>query len=147
MQTKKSIIALVFTVFLIFSCTQEDEIMSAEPSTIEFQQQRQIKKDVVSKFQYSIPSITPCGYGFKVDILFFGVPPVSTFEYQIVNGLGVVVDSGFVGDGQNTNWVLNPCQAYTFKYWAFGYGSPGAGDPPTTVLTATSDGCGGMFLC
>lgn len=145
MNTKKHLVITVIMLSIFFSCSQE-EVLVAPQQNIEIKS-KALQKGPTSKFQYSIPTITPCGYGFSVDIQFFGVPAVPTFEYQIVNGLGVVVDFGFVGDGQNTNWVLNPCESYTFKYWAFGYGSPAGGNPPTTVLTATSDGCGGVFVC
>jgi hypothetical protein len=144
MQTKTQIIAAVCTIFLLLSCSQQEEIVAPQPVKLK---QRAIQKNPISKFQYSIPTITPCGYGFKVNIQFFGNPSVPTFEYQIEDANNLVVDTGFVGDGMNTNWVLNPCQVYTFKYWAYGYGSPGAGDPPTTVITATSDGCGNVFIC
>lgn len=145
MYTKKHVVITVLMLSIFFSCSQ-DEVLVAPQQKTEIKA-KALQKGPTSKFQYSIPTITPCGYGFRVDIQFFGVPAVPTFEYQIENGLGVVVDAGFVGDGQNTNWVLNPCQSYTFKYWAFGYGSPAGGNPPTTVLTATSDGCGGVFVC
>ena len=143
MKTKSKFFIVLFLT-LFFSCSQEEII---EPQPIIEANEIPLKKSPTSKFQYSIPTITPCGYGFKVDIQFFGIPSVPTFEYRILDASNQVVDFGFIGDGMNTDWVLNPCQSYTFEYWAFGYGSPAAGDPPTTVITAISDGCGGLFVC
>ena len=53
-----------------------------------------------------------------------------------------VVDAGAISNGDNTDWVLDPCTSYDFEFWG-NEGCPGC----STIQTLTSDGCNGTFTC
>ncbi|MBL4708073.1 MAG: hypothetical protein JKY48_06500 [Flavobacteriales bacterium] len=150
MKRKLVLAAIITTAIFLSSCSKEDEtVMQKNGITTEHQDsQDKHKRTASSQRQLSSPYLgipSPCGYGFNL-----GLNPPNTgtpiqFPYEVwLNGQ--IQFSGTLVEGQNTDWNLNPltpCTNYVFKFWGYGFqvGSP------TNVVTVTSDGCGGNFVC
>lgn len=139
----KTVIVWVCLLGIMVSCTQEEDltpvtIKKEEPKVPVLHSKSYVKYPTIGVY-----SVTPCGYGFKVQFYYLGTGGMAigvTKPYEIYNASGVLVDSGNVTHNGNTNWVLNPCEVYTVKIDA----GPFTG---IVTYTVTSDGCGGLFIC
>lgn len=87
--------------------------------------------------------IKGCGNGFKVSFYdeVTGDPYDSSISYQVYTLDWAIADFGFVEHNENTSWVLEPCTQYRVIFF-----------PPKCVtepimITAVTDGCGGIFIC
>lgn len=98
------------------------------------------------KFPVAYCMPVACGYGFTMNIFSLGtnqpMPPSNTYPYQIYFN-GTMVDAGTVSNGDNTNWVLQPCTNYEIYFFGWGFITP----QPTEIIQVTSDGCGNVFVC
>lgn len=131
-------LSLTLGILLItcFSCQQE-EILPQNSLT---EEAGAVSARPIKKCPAPTITLSPCGYGFKFNITRGGLPDTGTYYYVIKNNLtGVTVDSDFITNGNNTNWVLSACTLYdvTVYDWCVG----------AVTQTKTSDGCGGLFVC
>lgn len=87
--------------------------------------------------------IKGCGNGFKVFLYsnITGEPYVGSISYQVYSMDWAIADYGFVEHNENTSWVLEPCTEYRVLFF-----SPECPTAPIMV-TAITDGCGGIFIC
>ncbi|OUS02832.1 hypothetical protein A9Q86_01930 [Flavobacteriales bacterium 33_180_T64] len=138
---------IFLSILMFFSCSIEDESNEYKTSAEQnVQLEKQSRKDKTEFSPFSIASITGCGYGFKVDMTLFALSSSQQFNYQVVLG-NSVVNQSTVSQGMNTDWVLSPCTQYEFRFWGWPWAGPLTGHPPTQILTATTDGCGNIFIC
>lgn len=141
MSVKKMVAFAALISVVLFSCTKEDFPPQNErvqgPETV-------IGDDPNDDPALPIASATihPCGYGFYVDVTYMEVPMSAEYHYEIREaGTNNVVDSGTVKHGGSTNWVLQPCTEYDFEFWGLNT------TEYSTVQTASTEGCDGVFGC
>lgn len=141
-----SLIIIFLSILMFLSCSedQSDEFKTNLEQNVHLEQ-RSIKDDTKSA-PFAIASITGCGYGFKVDMTLFALSSSQQFNYEVWYGT-TLIDGGTVSQGMNTAWVLSPCIQYEFRFWGWPWTGPLTGNLPSQVLTATSDGCGNVFIC
>ena len=145
---KKSALFFLFALLaLIFSCSKEEINSNQVNLNIEKEiNESKTPITVIAKCPLRIKP-TACGHGFTVFVYNYGNPttPVTgvSVYYQILTiPSAVVVDSGYISHGMNTNWVLSPCTNYTFRIY------PCKGNLTYFIdVVAQTDGCGGIFLC
>ena len=137
-------IVLISLATLITSCAKEDLSERINDVVLEKENGESIANNKEnSKSPIAVADLSPCGYGFYVNIDLMGVPSLEAYPYTIsISGTSTVVDSGTISNGSNTNWVLSPCTEYDFEFW----GSE-ACSSCSTIQTLTTDGCGGVFIC
>jgi hypothetical protein len=143
MKSKKIFFALICIISLSSSCEQEDELnlISENMKAIELQDSQLEQEPSQFKCPLAVATLSPCGYGFNVTITFAGSPIAGSYPYTIKDMGGTLIDSGSISNGMNTTWVLGGCQAYEFEFWGSWCSSS------SVVQIATSDGCGGVFVC
>ncbi|WP_299336669.1 hypothetical protein [uncultured Psychroserpens sp.] len=137
------------SILLLFSCSIEDESNEYDTNSEELiQLERKPRKDKTESAPFAVASITGCGYGFKVDMTLFALSSSQQFNYEVWDVSGTnLINSGTVSQGMNTDWVLSPCTTYQFRFWGWPWTGPLTGHQPSQVLTATTDGCGNVFIC
>lgn len=151
----QKLVTVIFFMIFTLSCTNEDETLELIPKlelTPKLELFQRAEKGVLYQadfkitknkmYPFAIPSITGCGYGFKVNMTLFAYEPAHLFYYEIWDATDtLLINDGTVSQGANTDWVLSPCTTYIFKFWSNPWGGP------TTILTGVSDGCGGLYIC
>jgi hypothetical protein len=87
--------------------------------------------------------IKGCGNGFKVSLYdeITGEPYVDSISYQVYTMGWAITDFGFVAHNENTSWVLEPCTEYRVIFF------PPKCTTEPIMITAITDGCGGIFIC
>lgn len=152
MSANRFILTSALGAFLLFSC--EKEVFVPQENVIEITPENDpyvpnsnafiIKGETIVQPAMPIAEVTlsPCGNGFSAQISYMGAPMNGDYRYQIrIAGTNILVDEGTISNGENTNWVLESCTEYDFKFWGCNPSNY------STVQTIRTEGCNGVFDC
>ncbi len=138
---------LLILILLGFSSCQKEENLMREMEplrSIPTSDSKEVEAQSSERCPMALITLSPCNRGFTFYATRDGVTPDTyVFAYEVRTMANVVVDTGTVSYGGNTNQVLNYCQQYRIIFYDWCGGGPGS----SLDFTRTTDGCGGTFLC